>query len=241
MAVAEVPSPCCLHCPVLSRGIWSGAPSGLVDAFQEARSSLHVTRGGVLFHEGAEVDALYVLVAGAVVLYRSIAPGRQVAVHLAVPGRTLGFRALAEGRGHRSTARCVTDSVLCRIPVAMAEQAFDGHRPLERVFLRDMTQELGIMRDRLLQIISLGVRDRLVLLLSQMADSFGVAKGDGWLISNPLKRLDMAALAGMAPETISRCIRHLEAEGVAYFNRKNILLPSMKAFQLEVDGILQRE
>ncbi|MGE4279346.1 MAG: Crp/Fnr family transcriptional regulator, partial [Magnetospirillum sp.] len=206
-----------------------------------ARDAIHVPRGGVLFREGEAVDALYLLVSGAVVLYRDQTAGRRLAVHLVVPGRSVGFRAMAEGRNHRATARCARDSVLCRIPSVLAEQTFAAHRPLERVFLRDLTQELGLMRERLMQVISLGVRDRLVLLLDRMVQAFGMPKGDGWLIDNPLKRLDMASLAGMAPETISRCIRHLQEEDLAHFNRKNILLPSREAFSLEVDAITQRE
>lgn len=239
--LAGAVTPNCHNCPILEQAVWAGAPTELIETFLSARTTLHVGRGGVLFREGDDVDALYLLAAGAVVLYRSSMQERQLAIHLVVPGRSLGFRALAEGRGHRSMARCASDSLLCRIPVAVAEQAFGLHRPLERVFLRDLTHELSVMRDRLLQIISLGVRDRLVLLLDMMVESFGVAKNDGWLISNPLKRLDMASLAGMAPETISRCIRNLQEEDLAYFNRKNILLPSRETFRLEVEAIKQRE
>lgn len=214
--------------------VWSDADPAVADAFFQARAQVRLGRGKPLFAEGDAVDALYVVIAGAVVLYRSGARGRPVAIHLVAPGHTLGFRALAEGGVHRATAKCPQDSVLCRIPVAAAEQAFAGHRPLERLFLRDLTLELRLMRERLLNVTCLGVRDRLVLMLGGLLRPYGTELGDGWLIANPLGRADMAALAGMTPETISRCIRHLQGENLAHFCRKTILVPSRRKLAAEL-------
>lgn len=230
----------CRACPLAADAVWAGAPAASVLGFRKARGHLSLRRGAVLFRQGEAVEALYVLLSGAVVLYRPGSRQRPVAMHLVMPGRAVGFRALVEGQGHRSTARCVADSVLCRVPVAAAEAAFAAHRPLEQVFLRDLGDELALMRDRLLQISGLGVRDRLVLTLERLLPSYGAPVSDGWLIINPLGRADMAALAGMTPETISRCIRHLQDENLAHFSRKSILLPSRQRFSDELALIRQR-
>ena len=205
---------------MVGEAVWADAEAAAADSFFQARAQVRQGRGKALFAEGDGVDALYVVIAGAVVLYRPGPRGRPVAIHLVAPGHTVGFRALAEGGGHRVTARCPQDSILCRIPVAAAEAAFAAHRPLERLFLRDLTLELGSMRERLLHVTCLGVRDRLVLLLGRLLRPYGTELGDGWLIANPLGRADMAALAGMTPETISRCIRQMQGENLAHFCRK---------------------
>lgn len=229
----------CRACPVVSDMVWKGAAEGVVADFIKAREQIKVGRGKTLFCEGDSAEALYVVISGAVVFYRASSKGRPVAIHLVCPGHTVGFRALAEGGGHRVTARCPQDTLLCRIPIIAAERAFAAHRPLEQVFLRDMTLELRSMRDRLLQISCLGVRDRLVLLLGRLLRPYGTEVGEGWLIANPLGRADMAALAGMTPETISRCIKQLQEDNVAHFSRRSVLVPSRERFELEVDRLQQ--
>jgi len=224
---------------VVGEDVWADADPVVADAFFQARAQVRLGRGKQLFAEGDGVDALYVVIAGAVVLYRVGSRGRPVAIHLVVPGHTVGFRALAEGGVHRATARCPQDSVLCRIPVPAAERAFAGHRPLERLFLRDLTLELRVLRERLLHISCLGVRDRLVLLLGRLLRPYGTELGDGWLIANPLGRADMAALAGMTPETISRCIRQLQGDNLAHFCRKTILVPSRRKLSMELERLEQ--
>lgn len=229
----------CRACPVVGGEVWSGAATVDSDAFIQARTQIKIGRGKTLFSEGDAVDALYVVISGAVVLYRPGPRGRPVAIHLVVPGHTVGFRALAEGGDHRATARCPQDSILCRVPVAAAEAAFAVHRPLERVFLRDLTLELRGMRDRLLQISCLGVRDRLMLMLGRLIRPYATEIGEGWLIANPLARTDMAALAGMTPETISRCIKQLEQEDAAYFSRRTVLIPSRERMAVEMERLQQ--
>ena len=222
---------------MVGEAVWAGADIDTADAFFQARAQMRLGRGKTLFAEGDAVDALYVVIAGAVVLYRPGPRGRAIAIHLVSPGHTVGFRTLAEGGGHRVTARSPQDSVLCRIPVAAAEAAFTAHRPLERLFLRDLTLELRAMRDRLLHVTCLGVRDRLVLLLGRLLRPYGTELGDGWLIANPLGRADMAALAGMTPETISRCIRQMQDENLAHFCRKTILVPSRCRLRTELERL----
>jgi len=110
----------------------------------------------------------------------------------------------------------------------------EANRALEGVFFHHMADELAAAQDRMLRMASLGVRDRLVLLLGQMAAPFGRTLADGGLlIATPVSRTDMGALAGMTPETLSRCIRTLEAEGLAYFTRRHILVPDPARFHAE--------
>jgi CRP-like cAMP-binding protein len=95
------------------------------------------------------------------------------------------------------------------------------------------------MRERLLQISCLGVRDRLVLMLGRLIRPYATEVGEGWLIANPLARTDMAALAGMTPETISRCIKQLEQENTAHFSRRSVLIPSRQRMTVEIERLEQ--
>ena len=55
---------------------------------------------------------------------------------------------------------------------------------------------------------------RLAVLLSNLAEGFGVEQNGGILISLPLSREDMASYLGLTRETVSRRLSALQAEGI---------------------------
>ncbi|MGE5477799.1 MAG: Crp/Fnr family transcriptional regulator [Bacteroidales bacterium] len=226
--------PPCRVCPIVGPQIWNGAEQ-LADRLEAARVVEHRPRGAWLYRQGEAADRLFALIEGAVVISRDDGRGEAVAVHLATPGTTLGFRGVLEGGRHTVSAQCASRSLVCSFPVDMAEEAMAAIRPLEGVFFHHLADELSIIQDRMLRMATLGVRDRLVLLLGQMAGPFGRPVTDGaLLIATPVSRMDMGALAGMTPETVSRCIRTLEAENLAHFTRRHILIPDHGRFRAEL-------
>lgn len=226
--------PPCRRCPIVGPQAWAGAED-FADRLEDARDIRRQPRGAWLFRQGEPADHLFALISGAVVISRDDGRGGPVAVHLATPGTTLGFRGLLDGGRHGVSAQCATRSLVCSFPVAEAEAAMTASRALEGVFFHHMADELGAAQDRMLRMASLGVRDRLVLLLGQMAEAFGREVAEGaLLIATPVSRTDMGALAGMTPETVSRCIRTLEGEGLAHFSRRHILIPERQRFRAEL-------
>lgn len=227
-------APPCRLCPIVGEQAWVGAEEH-ASRLENLRKIERQPRGTWLFRQGEPADRLFALIDGAVVISRDDGRGEAVAVHLATPGTTLGFRGLLEGGRHGVSAQCATRSLVCSFPANAAEDAMQASRALEGVFFHHLADELSVIQDRMLRMASLGVRDRLVLLLGQLAPAFGRAIADGaLLIATPISRMDMGALAGMTPETVSRCIRTLEAENLAHFTRRHILIPSHDRFQTEL-------
>lgn len=196
-------------------------------------------RNAILCREGAPLDGVSYLVTGAAVVRKADIRGRAVAVQLATPGAIFGFRDMvAESDSHSVTVQCAVDSLVCRLPLAVAAQAFAGDRGLERLFMDRLARELNGMQNRALQMVSLKVRDRLLVLIEGMATAFGAsAEGGAWVVGVPVSRIDMAALAGMTPESLSRCIRELEDAGLAHFSRHRVVLPSRDRVRAILDSL----
>lgn len=232
----EAPAPhSCRCCPIVGPQSWTGAEEHAA-RLEAARAVHYRPRGAWLFRQGEPAEQLFALVEGAVLISRDDGCGEPVAVHLAVPGTTLGFRGLLDGGRHAVSAQCATRALICSFPAATAEAAMEASRTLEGVFFRHMADELAAAQDRMLRMATLGVRDRLVLLLGHLAEPFGrpVGDGDGLLVATPISRRDMGALAGMNPETVSRCIRALAEDGLAHFTRRHVLIPSQKRLLVEL-------
>lgn len=233
-AGAASPVPPCRACPIVGPQAWAGIEDA-ANRIEAARTIATHPRGTWLYRQGEAVDRLFALIEGAVVLSRDDGRGGAIAMHLVAPGTTLGFRGLLDGGRHGVSAQCATRALVCSFPVEAAEQALAASRPLESVFFHHLTDELAALQDRMLRMATLTVRDRLVLLVGEMSGAFGrPLSGDTLLVATPVSRSDMAALAGMTPETVSRCIRVLEAENLLHFTRRHILIPDYPRFRVEL-------
>lgn len=233
------PVPSCRACPIVGPQAWAGVED-VADRLQAVRTIATYPRGTWLYRQGDAAGHLFALIEGAVVISRDDGHGAAMAVHLVTPGTTLGFRGLLDGGRHAVSAQCTTRAVVCSFPLDAAREAMDASRALEGVFFHHLTDELATLQERMLRMATLTVRDRLVLLVGQMAQAFGrPVSGDGLLVSTPVSRAEMAALAGMTPESVSRCIRVLEAERLAHFTRRHILIPDHARFHAEVSRLSQ--
>ncbi|MGE5516421.1 MAG: Crp/Fnr family transcriptional regulator [Bacteroidota bacterium] len=231
--------PSCRACPIVGPQVWAGAEQ-FADRLEKVRLVEQRPRGTWLYRQGDRADRLFALIEGAVLISRDDGRGESVAVHLATPGTTLGFRGLLDGGRHTVSAQCASRSLVCSFPMDAAEQAMMASRALEGVFFHHLADELNLIQERMLRMATLGVRDRLVLLLGQLAPDFGRAVADdSLLIATPISRGDMAALAGMTPETVSRVIRTLAEENLAHFTRRHILIPSHERFRIELARLRQ--
>ncbi|MBI5163441.1 MAG: Crp/Fnr family transcriptional regulator [Magnetospirillum sp.] len=214
---------------------WAKVPAELVALVEAANDVRRMSRSAWLFHEGEAVDCLFALMTGAITIRRSTPCGEDFAVYLATPGMTIGYRGLIMGGRHPVSARCSTDCVVCRLPRAAAEAAMQANRALEGIFFRHMALELGCAETRMLHNATLCVRDRMLMFLGELTRHFGRTVGGGALhIAIPISRIDMGSLTGMTSETVSRCIRNLQAENLAHFTRRQVVIPSRERFLAEL-------
>lgn len=220
----------CRTCGLVTPEAWNQVPDPVVRNLNSRKTIRKLPKGTVLFHEGDAVTSLFRLLSGVVLLRKGDHDGNSVVTRMVTPYATLGFRAFAAGDCHSVAAHCATDVVVCCIPADAAELAFANNRPLERAFALHVAHELSYAEDAVLAQMRLSVRDRLVLLLAQMAERFGEAGADGGLaVPLPILRSDIAAMAGIARETFSRSMRKIEAEGLLHFEGGTMLVPDPAA------------
>lgn len=68
------------------------------------------------------------------------------------------------------------------------------------------------------------LRERIVLLLSDLAKRYGVRAGDGTRIEMPLTKIDLASLIGAVPESVVRTLGDMVREDLLSFNGKIITI-----------------
>lgn len=198
-----------------------------------------VRKGNWLFQSGQPVTAVYLVIEGSVVRRKANLGGEPLALDLLSRGAFLGVRAYLSRDGlHRLSAQCVTDCLVCAIDVPHLDSLLAADRALEHELLASVALDLGNAQERMLHVATLSVRDRLLIQLALFSRDFTTMNDERTLVlAPPVSRTDMAALAGMTPETLSRCIRTLEAEKLAHFSRHHVVIPSVSAFRAALADI----
>lgn len=232
--------PNCADCRCVPANVWDDAPADVAAILSARKSFRTLKKGSYLFHQGGECDAIYRLLSGVLLLRKGDHDGNSLVVRMVRPGATMGYRALVRGEPHAVSAHCATDITICNIPAHAARWAFEQNRALERDFAADMVRDIDRSENQALNMLSLCVRDRVLVLLHQMAEHFGERDGDGLRIRPPVSKSDMAAMLGIARESMSRCIRAVEEQGLVTFDHDGVYAPSFDRFHASVVEILGR-
>ena len=182
------------------------------EAVLERAQGLSLPPETEVYSQGDLADGLYILLDGAV---KEVArdEGCLQFVRLVGPGEILGAGELFSTAVHTTTA--VT---LCQTSLAWCAQA-DIRKIVTRYpsvllwITENLARQLVGLRAALVETVYGDSAARLTRKLVEVAERFGQRTPRGVVIDLKLSRDEWAALAGMAPETVSRVLHDLERRG----------------------------
>jgi CRP-like cAMP-binding protein len=195
--------------------------------------------GTTLWRGGDPAQRCLVIDHGRIMASRQLASGRSVPTCLRGPGEIVGFPPLFDGSGYPTTVKALEDldaRVLERADLLRAVQ--DG--PIALLMFKlfsNRLREVFRLVDQLSQRSALPrVASPLLALLQDQP-----AKGEFTFVTLPLAVGTLAMALGLAPETLSRVISQLTAEGVLHrlsVRRYQVLdLERLRALAQEADLI----
>ena len=181
-------------------------PAGLLACARR----LEVERGTVVTHEGRPEHAWLVVEAGALRL--SCTNGRGCTATFAVLGA--GDLLAPSSRGELlAEARAMIDSVVFRVPAPDMDDAVERDPAISSWISRTHHRQVDLLRRHLANALSLGVADRLLEVLRDLASTHGAHARDGVRIELPLSQEMLATMVGATRESVNRAVRALEAGG----------------------------
>lgn len=211
-----------------------GVPSGLREellAFAESRT---VDAGAVLFQEGDRYRGFYLLLDGAVHVYRLSEKGRMLVLHVIRPGESFAEIPMFEDRPdptYPATAEALDESTLLFFR-AEAFRAFVDAHP------RSALQMLGKMAQRLreavhqLDAVSLqGVQERLARHLVRQVPTVPDDPETPPTLELDVPKSVLAAELGTVPETLSRALRSLEEKELIRSEASTIALTDVRGLR----------
>ncbi len=173
----------------------------------EERKARLVKKNQVIYYEGDKGNGLYVVLSGRVKTIKLAQDGRELMTGIYAADDYLGINAMLANEEYGDTATALEDTMLCLIPKEQLEQLLNLYPEVAREFIKLLANDIREKEEQLLQMAYHSVRKKLAEALLRMQrqsgrDSFKIA------------REDMAALAAMATETVSRTLSDFKDEGL---------------------------
>ena len=186
-----------------------------------------VERRTVLFTEGTQSDAVYLLVSGVIKLSLRSLEGEDILVSLISPGELFGITALMPGMQRAFRSEAFSD---CWVGTIRPEPFVNT---LLGTPFADFSAMMGSTVNRWFTLLyryahfqGLNLRQRLALALLELAQKFGVQDDRGTILILQLTHEDLADLIGASRQKVTEHMKELERQQLILRDgRKLIVLP----------------
>ena len=183
-------------------------PAELADAlFAQARIAT-VEAGQMLFLAGDPCTGCYRLVEGLLKVTLDLGQGRERILAILGPGALVGELSVIDGTPRSACVAAIRASKLQFISRAVFEDFGRAHPEIFRTIAGVLARRLRDINGALVATSFMSVKGRAARTLLILADAFGKDVGRGRiLIRQKMNQGDLAALAGIARENMSRVLR----------------------------------
>jgi CRP-like cAMP-binding protein len=185
---------------------------GGLDALKKViseRKSRVFKKGQVVYYDGDKGNGLYLVITGKIKTVKLAEDGRELMTGIYSSEDYLGINAMLSNESYSDTATALEDSLLCLIPKEQMEQLLNVYPEVARAFIKLLANDIREKEEQLLEMAYHSVRKKMAEALLRLhrqqvneAVTFKVA------------REDLAAMAGMATETVSRTLSDFKEEGL---------------------------
>lgn len=193
--------------------LWHSASEASLDRLVASAVAQDVARGGILAVEGEPADRIGVIVAGKVRVFHASADGKTIVLDTLGSPQPLAAVAALAGARHPASATATTPATVAWIPKATLFAVVEREPTIARTLIADLAQRV-IGLTGVVQSLALDVPARLARYLFQRSLAAGEASPDGLVVPLGMTKAELALSLGTVPETLSRALARLRADGI---------------------------
>lgn len=187
-------------------------------------SSSRLERGDILFHEGDQGDALYIIGEGKVKLGRTSSDGRENLIAILGPGEMFGELSLFDPGPRTMTATAVAETQLMGLTNDSLTTLLSGRPEVSKALLAALAKRLRRTNEHLADLVFTDVPGRVAKALLDLSDRFGRAVDGGVLVSHDLTQEELAQLVGASRETVNKALADFATRGWIKLEARAVVL-----------------
>ena len=184
--------------------------------------------GSVLYEAGTHKPFIYSIRRGMVKLVHAAQDGSNRIVRLLGNGSAIGLELLDGSKSYNHIAIAVNQVDLCKIPVSTIKQLESEHPALCKHVGKQLQDQLNIADQWIVALGTGAARQRVAQLVLVLEEFFSEDNGAFIL----LNREDMAAMTGIAVETVSRIVAEFKRQKILYRFKDNFYMCNVTALQV---------
>jgi CRP/FNR family transcriptional regulator len=194
-----------------------------VKSLAKAAQKRDFVKGSILFGEGEEAEALYILVSGAVDLVKSSPEGKEQLVRNVKPGEVFAEAAMFAGDSYPVTAISRISAGCLIITKDRFVKLVRQHPEISMTIIGTMAKLLRHL-NKVISDLSLGsVSTRLATYLLKRSKECGSTT-----VKLDISKRELAFQLGTVPETLSRNLKKMREDGLIETRGKLIILRDIK-------------
>lgn len=175
----------------------------------DERRTRQFKKNQVIYYEGDKGNGLYLVIKGRIKTLKMAEDGRELMTGIYTADEYLGIHSLLSNETYSETATALEDSLLCLIPKDQLDELLNLYPEVGREFIRLLANNIRDKEEQLLQLAYHSVRKRMAEAMLRLHKQYTDATE-----SFKISREDLAAMAGMATETVSRTLSDFKDEGL---------------------------
>ncbi|HVX40470.1 MAG TPA: Crp/Fnr family transcriptional regulator [Gemmatimonadaceae bacterium] len=198
--------------------------------------------GFAIYQRGAPADGVFVVTGGRIVLRSRVRAGRGFVPWIATPGETFGAEGLAQNARYATDAKADEESETLFLS-STRFRSFVREQPQHALALMNQLMlERTALLDKLRELTTLSVEQRLIATLVRMATNNTFTREDGRVVLGTSRYRLLCELVGATRESVSLVLGRLTGEGLV--ERKGttlIVAPSAELAERLETGALDNE
>ncbi len=189
-------------------------------------SMKEVSKGDVLYLQGASDKNVYLLKKGAVKITKLTPQGNEIILDIFSGGSMFGEMSVIDPQERDESAVVVEDALLC----IMTKENFERLIQMVPGLAIRLSKMIGLKRwkieNKLLDLLYRTVEQRLAKTFINLLEDFGVPHKNGYLLQIKLTHKDYADLIASTRETVTTTLNKMKNDGLIDFEDKYILIKS---------------
>ena len=210
-------------------------PAALAEAAARARVQ-RLPRGARLFDQGEPVERAHVLLSGAIRIAQAGADGGEAVIRFIGPGEIFGSVAIFTDHCYPADGVAMLDSTEASWAHADLLDLISRHPRIAVNLVTIVGRRLAELQNRVREMATQRVECRIANTLLRLARQAGQASHAGTAIAFPLRRKDIADIAGTTLHTVSRTLTEWRRKGWIADDKRGLILLSPERIEQIAQG-----
>lgn len=195
--------------------------------FETHGNAYSFQQGEVIYDEGQNSNYIYLLHKGVVKCHRFDEQGKELTTALYKDADMFGYTSFIQNVPYQETSTAIRNVELFGVSKEQVKAVLDANQQVTLELIQLLTDDLQGAKDQLLQMAYSSVKKKTASTILKFAEKLNRKPEDSIKIS----RGDLASVAGIATETLIRCLSDFKKEGIIEIDGRNIRILDLHKLQ----------